>query len=171
MTVAAERSFTKAAAALGISQPAVSQNISELEKDLDVKLFDRLRGEVALTPQGIVFQEHAMRILSSYEDMNVVFSNPYINNRTAAVRIFISPPVRPLLEASLVEHVHIISPSLEIEFPESEEDADVSILADIYKKDADLNLKVNVLSDEHLLQSFFRQVVNRCLSEACEPTV
>ena len=34
MKVAQERSFTKAAAELGVSQPAVSQNIAELEKQL-----------------------------------------------------------------------------------------------------------------------------------------
>ena len=41
MTVAKEGSFTKAAAKLNISQPAVSQHVSELEKTTGVKLFER----------------------------------------------------------------------------------------------------------------------------------
>ncbi len=156
VTVAAERSFTKAAAALGISQPAVSQNISELEKELNVKLFDRLRGEVALTPQGTVFQEHVARILSSYEDLNMIFCNPCINNRTAPVMVFMSPLIRPMMESSLVEYVHTVSPSLELQFAESEDDAaDVRILADVHKKDADLNIKVSVLSEDSNLKLYF----------------
>ena len=73
MAVAQEGSFTKAAAKLNISQPAVSQHISELEKTTGVKLFERLRGEVALTEQGRVFQIHAKRILDAYMSASSLF--------------------------------------------------------------------------------------------------
>ena len=59
--VAREKSFTRAASALSISQPAVSQNIAELEKQLGTKLFERRRGEVLLTDAGQVFLSHAER--------------------------------------------------------------------------------------------------------------
>ena len=52
MMAAAEGSFTRAAQHLGVSQPAVSQNIAELEKQVGAVLFDRKRGEVTLTPEG-----------------------------------------------------------------------------------------------------------------------
>ena len=52
MMVAAEGSFTRAAQHLGVSQPAVSQNIAELEKQVGAVLFERKRGEVTLTPEG-----------------------------------------------------------------------------------------------------------------------
>jgi DNA-binding transcriptional LysR family regulator len=74
MTVAQEGSFTKAAARLNISQPAVSQHISELEKNTGVKLFERLRGEVVLTDQGRVFQIHAKRILDAYVSATALFA-------------------------------------------------------------------------------------------------
>ena len=51
MEVARHKSFTRAAAALGISQPAVSQNIAEIEKGLGVKCFERLHGETVLTAE------------------------------------------------------------------------------------------------------------------------
>ncbi len=163
MTVAGERSFTKAAAVLGISQPAVSQNISELERVMGLKLFDRLRGEVAITPQGKMFSIYAQRILASYEDMNMIFCNPRINNRTSPVRIFIPPLLEPLLLPALVENVYILRPELIIEMAESAEAAHVSIIAVTEKKDADLSIKVNVLSDDILLAAFFRRLVDNCL--------
>ena len=56
MMVATESSFTRAAQHLGVSQPAVSQNIAELEKQVGAALFERKRGEVALTAEGYVFK-------------------------------------------------------------------------------------------------------------------
>ena len=74
IAVAHEKSFTKAAAHLRISQPAVSQHISELEKQLGVKLFQRQGGIVSLTPAGLVFKGYAERILSDYSKVQAMFS-------------------------------------------------------------------------------------------------
>ena len=74
LTVAREKSFTKAAERLSVSQPAVSQNISELEKSLACRLFHRLRGETSLTPEGEVFVRHAMNILQASSDAELLFS-------------------------------------------------------------------------------------------------
>lgn len=72
--VAQEHSFTKAASLLGISQPAVSQNIAELEKLVGMKLFERLRGEVLMTPEGSVFKEYAERIIAMYAETGDMFT-------------------------------------------------------------------------------------------------
>ena len=74
MAVAKEGSFTKAAAELKISQPAVSQHISELERTTGVKLFERLHGEIRLTEPGRIFQIHARRILDAYFSASALFS-------------------------------------------------------------------------------------------------
>ena len=75
LKVAFLKSFTKAAEALDVSQPAVSQNISELEKGLGVRLFQRLKGETLLTPQGEVFAVYARRILEASADAELMFSS------------------------------------------------------------------------------------------------
>lgn len=64
VAVAQEKSFTKAAAFLGISQPAVSQNIAEIEKGLGVKCFERLKGETVLTAEGEIFLKYADKMLA-----------------------------------------------------------------------------------------------------------
>lgn len=79
ITVAQEGGFTKAAEILGVTQPAVSQNISELEKGLGVPLFRRLRKEVVLTPQGEVFLKHARRMLSIGAETERFFSSPDVS--------------------------------------------------------------------------------------------
>ena len=90
VTLAQQKSFTKAASVLGISQPAVSNHILELEKALGVKVFQRQRGETVLTESGKVFLKHAYRILSDYERIAVEFSafQPVQVRISAAEEIF-----------------------------------------------------------------------------------
>ncbi|MBO7603162.1 MAG: LysR family transcriptional regulator [Bacteroidales bacterium] len=69
VAVAQSGSFTLAARKLGCSQPAVSQNIAQLESETGCTLFERGRGSVSLTPSGRIFYAYAGRILSLYESM------------------------------------------------------------------------------------------------------
>ena len=52
LTVARERSFSKASAKLGISQPAVTQQIKYIEAYLEAKIIDRKKNGIKLTPEG-----------------------------------------------------------------------------------------------------------------------
>ena len=58
------RSFTKAAASLGVTQPAVSAQIKRLQFLLGGDLFDRSIQGVSLTPQGEMVVSYARRLLS-----------------------------------------------------------------------------------------------------------
>jgi len=73
VTVAQQKSFTKAASMLRISQPAVSQNVSELEKMLGVQLFVRQKGSTELSDAGAVFLRHAQDILDRYMGLQQLF--------------------------------------------------------------------------------------------------
>ncbi|HEY6055604.1 MAG TPA: LysR family transcriptional regulator [Gaiellaceae bacterium] len=59
--VARERSFSRAAASLYVSQPAVSKHVAALEAELGVRLVDRGRGEPALTPAGELLADYVLR--------------------------------------------------------------------------------------------------------------
>lgn len=63
VAVAREEHVTRAARALHVSQPALSQQIASLERELDLPLFDRVGRGVVLTAAGRVLREHAERIL------------------------------------------------------------------------------------------------------------
>ena len=62
--VAKHRSFTKAADALCMTQPAVTFQIKQLEDQFNTRLFDRAGGRITLTPAGVVALEYANRILA-----------------------------------------------------------------------------------------------------------
>lgn len=65
--VAARLSFSRAAADLGMSQPAMSQAVTRLEKALGVRLFERTAREVRLTPAGGGLLDHAHQVLRSVD--------------------------------------------------------------------------------------------------------
>lgn len=64
VAVARERHFTKAAKALGMSQPPLSQQIKRLEEEVGTPLFRRLTRGVELTEAGEAFYEDACKILT-----------------------------------------------------------------------------------------------------------
>ncbi len=63
LTVAEEGKISRAAERLHLTQPAVSQHIRTLERELGVPLFERRRSGVALTPGGRAFLDYARCIL------------------------------------------------------------------------------------------------------------
>lgn len=65
--VAEELHFRKAAERLHIAQPALSRQIAQLEAQLGVRLLERTKRKVALTPAGRLFLEHAYRIHSDLQ--------------------------------------------------------------------------------------------------------
>lgn len=65
--LAEELNFSKAAVKLGISQPSLSQFVTNLETELGVKLFDRSSLPMKLTMSGKTYVIGARHILDSYE--------------------------------------------------------------------------------------------------------
>ncbi|MCW8821692.1 MAG: LysR family transcriptional regulator [Sulfurovum sp.] len=62
LTVARERSFSKASAKLGISQPAVTQQIKFIEKYLGCKVIERKKNGIKLTNEGEELYKVAARL-------------------------------------------------------------------------------------------------------------
>ena len=62
LTVARERSFSKASAKLGISQPAVTQQIKFIEKYLAAKIIERKKNGIKLTAEGEELYKIAMNL-------------------------------------------------------------------------------------------------------------
>ncbi|MDR1284495.1 MAG: LysR family transcriptional regulator [Opitutaceae bacterium] len=66
-TVAQEQSFTRAGSQMGLTQSAISHSIRGLERELGVRLFDRLGRSIRLTKAGHVLLPHATAILAEMQ--------------------------------------------------------------------------------------------------------
>ena len=90
--VAEEMHFGRASKRLFVSQPALSQQIQLLEKDLGVELFSNekrsLHKKVELTEAGIIFVSEARRILQSIEKMTDTVRRIGIMDRTVKLGVY-----------------------------------------------------------------------------------
>ncbi|WP_429971433.1 LysR family transcriptional regulator [Fructilactobacillus sp. Tb1] len=65
-------SFTKAAKALGYTQSSISQSITSLENEFNVKILKRSRSGISLTPAGEKLYPHFQAMLRQYDDTKVI---------------------------------------------------------------------------------------------------
>ena len=70
-SVAKHLSFTKAAEALFMTQPAVTFQVKQLEEQFNARLFDRSHGRIRLTPAGELVNHYAQRILQLSSELEV----------------------------------------------------------------------------------------------------
>jgi DNA-binding transcriptional LysR family regulator len=68
LAVARERSFSRAARKIHLSQPTLSGHIHELERELGTRLFLRRARQVALTEAGRIFEPRAARVIAAADD-------------------------------------------------------------------------------------------------------
>ena len=68
LVVARREHLGRAAEELGLSQPAMSRSISRLEKEYEVRLFDRGSRRIKLNVAGRLLLEHFERALGEFED-------------------------------------------------------------------------------------------------------
>ncbi len=64
LAIAREENFTKAAKQLHVTQPTLSRQIADLERELGVKLFVRSNHNIILTEDGMILKRRAQEILS-----------------------------------------------------------------------------------------------------------
>ncbi|WP_298835713.1 LysR family transcriptional regulator [uncultured Piscinibacter sp.] len=114
MALAAERNFTRAAAACHLSQPAFSALIRQLEESLGVRLFERSTRHVELSPEGDEFDRSARRVLAEFE---AALSG--MRERAARERGRVSIALLPSLAADWLPRVlaafHAEYPGIELE--------------------------------------------------------
>ncbi|OOQ60508.1 LysR substrate-binding domain-containing protein [Mucilaginibacter pedocola] len=100
-TVAKRLSFTKAAAELFITQPAVTKHIRELEEEYKAKLFDRTGNRISLTAPGNLLLAYAEKVFEL--NRNVAFEiNALNNHHTGILRIGASTTVAQYIIAPIL---------------------------------------------------------------------
>lgn len=110
-------SFTKAAEKLGISQPALSQQISKLEKELNFKLVDRLSQPLRLTPEGEVMLN---RIEDITKQMDALYGIAIELDEQikGELRVGIIPTIAPYLVPLFINDLNARFKDLELQVEE-----------------------------------------------------
>lgn len=154
-------SFTKAAGVLGISQPAVSQNISELEKSAGCSLFARAGGRVSVTPQGEIFHRFARKVNSAYHDMDAVFCTKLPAG--SSFRIYADPPARHYLMHDVLSSLGILYPDCGFVLSDKQEGADICIMSTPSCQSGCLVSSFYVLPPDHFLSKVIRPMISSIL--------
>ncbi len=118
--VAKHSSFTKAAEELYISQSAISQAINHLEKELDVRLFNRGR-QISLTRAGRAFLPEAERLYRHTSNLKERLRELKSEGHES-LNFGISPLYGKLFLAGLMSHLEKSYPELTVNFIEDDID-------------------------------------------------
>lgn len=100
--VCEQKSVTKAAKKLFISQPSVSVVISDLEKKYNVKLFMRIRNRLVITEEGQELYTRACNVLNNFDDFETL---AFENSNSNIVKIGTSLTIGTFLLPSLLKEL------------------------------------------------------------------
>jgi len=104
-TVARRMSFTKAAATLFITQPAVTKHIYELEQQYNNKLFERNGNRIKLTSAGEVLLGHTEQLFDIYREIEFDM-NALVDKKEGTLRLGASTTIAQYVIAPLLAGFH-----------------------------------------------------------------
>lgn len=135
VAVADTGNFTRAAERSHVTQPTLSQQILNLEKEVGHKLFHRLGRKAVLTEAGAVFLERARRIVFEVENATKELSDhPALDRRITVGAI---QTIAPYLLLPLIERCRKELPNLQIDLVE---DFRADLVRAVVEGDLDLAL-------------------------------
>ena len=119
LVLSREGSFSKAADALNITQPSLSQYIKKIEKEIGLPLFDRTNGDVRLTDAGHVYLESGKQILDLEQQMNAKFQD-IAEHKAGTLRIGTSPFRSAAMMPTVARHFQNTYPGMYLVIEEME---------------------------------------------------
>ena len=111
--VAQELNFTRAAEVCFVGQSTLSAGLKELEDVLGVRLVERDRQNVAITPIGLEILERAKIILASSQDL-VEYASASSQSMAGTVRLGVIPTIAPFLLPNVLPDIRAHYPELKI---------------------------------------------------------
>ncbi|MEM9515954.1 MAG: LysR family transcriptional regulator [Actinomycetota bacterium] len=126
VAVAETGTFGRAAAQLGYSQSAVSQQIAALEQALGASVFDRPGGPrpVELTPMGAIVLAQARRVLAVLADAAAEIAR-FEGGETGPLSVGTFQSASTAILPGVVAAMREAAPGVQIELQESDDDADL----------------------------------------------
>ncbi|NNG21636.1 transcriptional regulator CynR [Telluria aromaticivorans] len=136
IAVAEHGNFTRAAEALHLSQPALSQQILQMEERLGAALFDRSGRKVVVTDAGQVYIAHARRALAELESGRRAIHDVHDLSR-GLVRLAMTPTFTAYLAGPLVAAFRDRHPGITVKVHEMSMD---TIAAAVEADEVDLGI-------------------------------
>jgi molybdate transport repressor ModE-like protein len=116
--VAHKRSFSGAARELALSQPSVSNQVAQLERELGARLLERRPGGLTLTAEGEILLEHADAIAARFELARTQIATATAG-RSARLRIGALPTALAELVPAAVDRLRKSAPGIRVNFDEA----------------------------------------------------
>lgn len=159
-----EKSFTKAAKNLFISQPALSATVRKLEEEMQVQLFDRSTTPLTLTPEGEAYIKAIEEIFSikrDYENYIIDVSKLSVGSISVSGANFISSYVLPKIIVPFSEKY----PMINIDLLESNAK---TLGEDLIEEKIELLIDYNF--DPKLIESYplFDETILLCVPKDCD---
>jgi len=117
--LAQHRHFGRAAEACAVTQPALSMQIRDLEKELGVELVERRTGEAALTEIGGEVARRAERVLAGARDL-IDYARHRSRTLSGRLRLGIIPTLAPYVLPKVLPDLQASYPDLTIELRETQ---------------------------------------------------
>lgn len=130
LAVAEHQGFTKAAAALYVSQPALSQQVKLLEESLGVQLFDRSGRNTRLTDAGEVYLQYVQSAFKMLDEGKRAIHDVE-NLSRGSLRIAVTPTFTSYLIGPLIAEFYSSYPQITLHIQEiSQEKIEALLLND-----------------------------------------
>ncbi len=117
--LAEHRHFGRAAEACAVTQPALSMQIRDLEKELGVELVERRQSEIALTSLGTEVAQRAERVVTAARDL-VDFARHRARILTGPLQLGVIPTLAPYVLPKILPVLQQGYPDLRIELRETQ---------------------------------------------------
>ncbi|WP_249870736.1 LysR family transcriptional regulator [Oceanobacillus saliphilus] len=115
--VAKQKSFTRAAEVLCLSQPTISKMVKNLETELKVELIDRSAKKIELTVAGEIVLEEGQKILGMIDDLSDLL-NDMMNLKKGKLKIGIPPLIGFLFFPKILKGFRDLYPEISIQIVE-----------------------------------------------------
>lgn len=117
LEVVKQKSITKAAESLHISQPALSKMMKGLEEELGMTLIVRTNKTNEVTDAGLIVMEYAKKISSLFEEMEITLHD-MTNLHKGSIHIGLPPIIGSLYFPMVIAEFHKKYPNIEINIQE-----------------------------------------------------
>lgn len=104
-------SVTSAADELMLTQPAVSKLLKALEQEVGFPLFNRAKGRLTPSAQGIAFHQRAQRVLADIEQLATI-ARSVAENRLGEIRLVATSQLTTTLFPKAIREFQIVRPDV-----------------------------------------------------------